>query len=194
MTGVILPLHLYAFVACTGIYDFTKSADGQNRFTGIRRKQLKDWFLCRTWPRRDNKPLTLLHNAHRMFFFFFPQFSIIRSNGMQCPTYTVQPLDDPAVISHYIIISNERKQCLLARHWWAAKICIETCVCMEFNSVIWTKPWNIHNTPNRIHGVKKSYDHDMDIRRKNKYPLSLSGMEFTHHVLRHLPFRVIETQ
>jgi len=45
-----------------------------------------------------------------------------------------------------------------------------------------------------MHGVKNSYDHDMDIRRQNKNAIALLGMELIHHVHCHLPFRVIKTQ
>jgi hypothetical protein len=67
--------------------------------TGIRRKQTKDWVLCRTWPRSDTKPLTVCYTTR---IECCCQFNIIRSSGMQCPTYTVHSLDVPAVISHYL--------------------------------------------------------------------------------------------
>ena len=49
------------------------------------------------------------------------------------------------------------------------------------------------NTRNNAR-CQNSYDHDMNIRRQNKYALYLPGMEFIHHVLCHLSFRVINTQ
>jgi hypothetical protein len=51
----------------------------------------------------------------------------------------------------------------------------------------------VSNTRNNAR-CQESYDHDMDIRRQNKYALSLPGMEFNHHVICHLSFRVIKTQ
>jgi hypothetical protein len=99
-------------------------------------------FLCRTCPWRDMESLTVHYTTPTELRF---QFSIIRYNGMQCPTYTLHSLDSPAVTSYYFKLKENTvfQRIIGGRRNWPI-------MCMEFQFVTRTFLCNPHN---RTHGV-----------------------------------------